>query len=74
MAPDVEAEDGEEEWNDLLRSLIDQKRKSLALLYRSLSNETESQSRLVNSQKPGGDIADVVQSIHIDRQGQVSYN
>ena len=74
VAPDVEAEDGEEEWNDLLRSLIDQKRKSLALLYRSLSNETESQSRLVNSQKPGGDIADVVQSIHIDRQGQVSYN
>jgi hypothetical protein len=72
---DVAAEDGgEEEWNGILRSLIDQKRKSLALLYRSLSNETESQSRLVNSQNPGSGAADVIQSIHIDRQGAVSYN
>ena len=75
MAQDVAAEDGgEEEWNGILRSLIDQKRKSLALLYRSLSNETESQSRLVNSQNPGSDAADVIQSIHIDRQGAVTYN
>ena len=79
--PAPSAEEGEgEEWNDVLKSLIDQKRKSLALLYRSLSNETESQSRLVKSRGSVQDrdhdehVASAVRSIHINRQGTVTFH
>lgn len=69
----AQADSGEKEWNEILQSLIDQKRRSLALLYRSLSNETESQSRMVSSQSIGPSTDNMVQSIHIDRQGAISY-
>ena len=67
-----------EEWNSILQALIDQKRQSLDLLYRSLSNETEAQTRMVNSQAQADDEGarapvGPVSRVHIDRHGAVSF-
>ena len=72
----------EKEWNTILQALIAQKKESLALLYQSLANESESQTRMVNSSNTieqqervrdnktvGGGTAS---RIHIDRGGNVT--
>ena len=53
---EVEDDEDVEEWNSILQALIDQKRQSLDLLYRSLSNETQAQTRMVNSQAQAEDV------------------
>jgi hypothetical protein len=72
----------EKEWNTILQALIAQKKESLALLYQSLANESESQTRMVNSSNTieqqervrdnnvGG--AGTASRIHIDRGGNVT--
>ena len=73
----------EKEWNTILQALIAQKKESLALLYQSLANESESQTRMVNSSNTieqqervrdnnsvGG--AGTAARIHIDRGGNVT--
>tara|TARA_B100000795_G_scaffold266938_1_gene250924 strand:+ start:239 stop:721 length:483 start_codon:yes stop_codon:yes gene_type:complete len=62
-----------DEWNSILHALIDQKKKSLALLYQSLANESESQMRMVNSNAVLQEEEKNNHSrIHIDRGGRVT--
>ena len=62
-----------DEWNSILHALIDQKKKSLALLYQSLANESESQMRMVNSNATLQEEENNNRSrIHIDRGGRVT--
>ena len=73
----MEDDNSTEEWNSILHELIDQKKRSLALLYQSLANESESQLRMVNSNVVGEDANKYAYNgaashIHIDRGGRVS--
>jgi hypothetical protein len=69
-------EEQEKEWNSILEALINQKRESLALLYKSLTNERESQTRMVNSSNTVANEATesnkLISGIHVDRGGNVT--